>query len=81
MPGMATPAELAQLDALTGTDAEIAFLVLMVRHHRAGVQMAQAAVEHAARPEVRALAQSMIDGQAHEIRQMQQMHLARGVTA
>jgi uncharacterized protein (DUF305 family) len=67
MPGMATAAEIRRLRTSTGTAQEILFCQLMVRHHQAGVQMAKAAVEMAAQPEVRQLAQQMVDGQAYEI--------------
>ena len=43
MPGMATMTELDALAAARGHDAEVLFLQLMYRHHRGGVEMAQAA--------------------------------------
>jgi uncharacterized protein (DUF305 family) len=67
MPGMATPAQIRQLRSSTGTAQEILFCQLMIRHHRAGVQMAKAAVEMAAQPAVRQLAQQMVNGQNYEI--------------
>lgn len=67
MPGMASPEQLNQLRGLEGIQADILFLQLMITHHRSGVDMGQAAVEQAHRPEVRALAQSMVNAQALEI--------------
>jgi uncharacterized protein (DUF305 family) len=78
MPGMATQAELDQLAAATGTDAEILFLRLMIRHHQAGVEMAQSMLDRTYRPEVKTLAQTMISGQQSEITQMQDLLTARG---
>ncbi len=70
MPGMASPAELDQLRAATSTDSEILFLQLMITHHLAGVDMAQAAVELAEDPEVTRLAEAMVNGQRSEIELM-----------
>ena len=42
MPGMATPAQLAQLRAATGPAADRLFLTLMIAHHRGGIGMARA---------------------------------------
>ncbi len=78
MPGMATPEQLNQLRELRGREAEILFLQLMIRHHQSGVAMAQAAVERAQRPEVRGLAQSMVDAQLSEISLMQEMLQQKG---
>ena len=50
MPGMATPAQLAELKAATGVEAERIFLRLMIAHHTGGVAMAQAAVARGAHP-------------------------------
>jgi uncharacterized protein (DUF305 family) len=78
MPGMATPAELERLRQATGKAKEILFLQLMIRHHHAGVVMAEVAVERATRPEVRDLAQKIIDGQQGEIRVLTAFLLERG---
>lgn len=78
MPGMATPEQLNQLRELHGREAEILFLELMIRHHQSGVEMAQAAVDLAQRPEVRGLAQSMVDAQTSEIALMQEMLQQKG---
>lgn len=37
--GMATPAELADLDAATGTAADVLFLELMIEHHEGALRM------------------------------------------
>ena len=77
MPGMATPAQLDELEAATGVEAERIFLRLMIAHHAGGVAMAQAAVDDARTPEVRTLAGAIAAAQASEIRLLQQMLDAR----
>ncbi|WP_299169330.1 DUF305 domain-containing protein [uncultured Arthrobacter sp.] len=76
MPGMATPEEMAALAEATGQDAERLYLELMIDHHTAGVDMAQAGVELTEEPEVRELAQKMAASQATEIAAMEDL-LAR----
>lgn len=67
MPGMASLAEMDELDAVEGTDAEILYLQLMITHHVAGVQMARAAAEEAGDQQVVRLAEAMVAGQQSEI--------------
>ncbi len=67
MPGMASPEQLNQLRGLESEPADILFLQLMITHHLSGVDMARAALELAHRPEVHALAHSMLDAQTLEI--------------
>ncbi len=50
MPGMATPAQLAELKAASGVEAERIFLRLMIDHHTGGVAMAEAARGRRAHP-------------------------------
>src|SRR5262245_3650909 len=79
MPGMATKEQVAQPDALPkGQAAEILFLQLMVRHHEGGIQMAEGLLKLSDRPEVRTMAQSIVDGQGAEIKQMKDMLAQRG---
>ena len=78
MPGMAAPEQMNQLRELEGGEADILFLQLMITHHQSGVEMAQAALERAQRPEVRALAQAMVDAQVYEIAVMQGMLEEKG---
>ena len=78
MPGMATPEQLNQLRNLEGIEADALFLQLMIPHHRGGVAMGQAALARAQRPEVRALAQSIVDAQASEIALMQTLLQQKG---
>lgn len=73
MPGMATELELAELREANGRDAEVLWLELMIRHHRAGVEMARAALDLAEHPEVGQLATAIVTSQRSEIDIMQQL--------
>lgn len=78
MPGMATDSELDELAELPEDEAEILYLELMTVHHRAGVVMAQYAVDHATQDRVVDLAQAMVNAQDSEIDLMNDMLEARG---
>ena len=56
MPGMATDAELDELGAASGAEADDLFVELMVRHHEGGIDMAEYAAANASDAEVRAMA-------------------------
>ena len=71
MPGLASQADIDELAASTGEDADRLFVDLMTAHHQGGLHMAQYAAEQAAEPEVRQLATSMVTGQTGEISEMQ----------
>jgi uncharacterized protein (DUF305 family) len=73
MPGMATPAQMRQLQSMHGTALDIFFLQLMVHHHQGGVVMARFAAAHAQLAYVRNLAQAMVAAQSGEIVQMEQL--------
>jgi len=80
MPGMATRPQVSALSTLPIADAEVSFLQLMIAHHRAGVDMAQAALARTARPDVVRLATSIVNGQQAEITLMTDMLAKRGAT-
>jgi uncharacterized protein (DUF305 family) len=73
MPGMATPQEIADLSSLSGTEADIAFLNLMIPHHQAAIPMAQFALDNSDVPAVRDLARQILAAQEIEIANMQTM--------
>lgn len=73
MPGMATPDQILDLAQLSGLDADIAFLQLMIPHHQAAIPMAQAALDGSNVPAVRDLARQILAAQEVEIANMQQM--------
>jgi uncharacterized protein (DUF305 family) len=77
MPGMAGVAELTRLSRLTGRDAEILFLQLMIRHHRGGIDMAQAAYNGPLLEPVRRTALEMVQDQGNEIGLMTAMLTVR----
>ncbi|WP_062997382.1 DUF305 domain-containing protein [Nocardia mikamii] len=66
MPGMATMAELDQLSAARGRDAEVLFLQLMYRHHQGGIAMARAADQQIASGPVKEQARAMLVAQSQE---------------
>lgn len=78
MPGMASPTELQELSEASGQEAEILFLQLMLTHHIAGVEMADAALDLAEDADVLAAAQRMSVAQVGEIRLMNDMLIERG---
>lgn len=78
MPGMATDAQLTELTQARGARAERIYLQLMIPHHRAGVAMAKYAVDRAREPQVRRLAQSIVDSQTAELQVLTSMLQARG---
>ncbi|MFG1701603.1 DUF305 domain-containing protein [Nonomuraea sp. M3C6] len=78
MPGMATPQELTKLKEAQGTQAEVLFLQLMIRHHEGGVQMAQGLLKLSTRPEVVSMAQKIVQGQSGEIKLMTELLRQRG---
>jgi uncharacterized protein (DUF305 family) len=67
MPGMATEAQLDELQAATGPEADALFVELMAAHHEGGIHMAEFAAEHAHRADVRGLAERMAVNQRGEI--------------
>jgi len=78
MPGWVSRADLARLTAATGAEADRLFLQLMIPHHQGGVEMAAYAVEHAQRPQVVALARTVVTSQERELTALQDMLDARG---
>jgi uncharacterized protein (DUF305 family) len=78
MHGMASDEELRRLRAAQGTDAEILFLQLMIRHHEGGVLMARAVGGLSRRADVVAMAKSIDDTQRAEIVEMTEMLSKRG---
>jgi uncharacterized protein (DUF305 family) len=80
MPGMATPAQLAELERARGTAAERLFLTLMIAHHEGGIEMADAVLTTTEQPQVRRLATAIASSQRAEIEQMTELldRLPRG---
>ena len=73
MPGLATPAQVAELRALHGVEAERRFLELMIVHHQGAIEMADAALERTSTDVVVRFARSIAESQPAEIALMQRM--------
>lgn len=71
--GMMSADDMAALEAADGAAAGRLFLEQMVVHHEGAVEMAQATLDDAADPDVRTLAQQVIDDQSAEIAEMQEL--------
>lgn len=71
--GMMSAEDMANLEAANGADAARLFLEQMIVHHEGAVEMAQVAVENGEDPDVRALAQEVIDAQQIEIATMRDL--------
>ena len=70
MPGLATEANLDQLIAARGAEADQLFLRLMIAHHEGGLHMAEYAASHAATADTRDFAAALVRNQRDEITEM-----------
>ena len=57
--------------AATGTNVDQAYIAKMIEHQRGAVAMAEVALKESRDPEVRRMAQAVIDAQTREIAEMQ----------
>lgn len=80
MPGMATPAQMDQLEATHGTQLDVLFLQLMIHHHQGGAPMARYAAQHASKDYVRTLAGHMLANQTTETVEMSRLLTSLGGT-
>jgi uncharacterized protein (DUF305 family) len=78
MPGLATPAQIDQLTASSGLEAERLFLTLMIAHHRGAVEMAEALQPRTTNATALAFASAVIASQQAEIDLMTRMLDDRG---
>jgi uncharacterized protein (DUF305 family) len=78
MPGYASDEDMAKLATLSGEEAEIFYLQLMIEHHQGGVEMAEALLARSDNPVVTPLAQSIVTFQSSGIVDMTAMLEARG---
>jgi uncharacterized protein (DUF305 family) len=81
MPGMATPDQLAQLDAARGPAFDALFLELMIAHHRGALTMVDQLYDAGAglEPAVDGFAREVEADQTIEIARMADMQPARGL--
>lgn len=61
---------MSKLDGKTGEEFDEAFIEEMIVHHEGAVEMAEAALKHAKRPELIELAKAIIEAQNKEIEMM-----------
>lgn len=73
MPGMATQEEINRLSELPSREADKRFLELMIPHHRAALDMAEAVLERTGQPEVVGLATAIKNSQESETAAMEEM--------
>lgn len=73
MPGLATPEQIAELESLTGVEAERKFLELMIAHHQGAIEMGEAVLDRSTNSTVRAFATSVVKSQDSEIDLMNAM--------
>ena len=78
MPGMATPKQINTLRNASPEKAEEQFLELMIPHHKAALDMSDAALARTDRPEVQRLATAIKNSQQNEIKVMQDLLEKRG---
>ncbi len=71
--GMMSEEDMQALEDADGADASRLFLQQMIVHHEGAVEMAETEVAEGQHPEVVALAQQVIDAQAAEIAEMEQL--------
>lgn len=71
--GMMSEDDMTALENADATEASRLFLEQMIMHHEGAVDMARTALEDAQNPEVRVLAQQVIDDQTVEIATMQDL--------
>nr|WP_202502219.1 DUF305 domain-containing protein [Streptomyces sp. SID5785] len=78
MPGMATNTQLDALRADRGKRAEVAYLRLMIAHHKGGVHMAEGCAKRCEVKAERRLARGMVESQQSEIGLMTDLLRERG---
>lgn len=71
MDGMMTAEQMTHLESLSGDAFDREWITLMIAHHRGAVAMAQTELDKGENPEMRGLAQEIIDSQQAEITEME----------
>ena len=79
MPGMASPKDLALLQQAPPEEADAQFLRLMIPHHQAAVEMAEAALDLSNQPEITRFARRTVTTQQAEINGMQALLQRKGL--
>ena len=68
----------AMEQGMMNEDADVAFACGMIAHHQGAIDMAQVLLDHGDDPQMRALAQEIMDAQIGEIQQMTQWLVKQG---
>jgi uncharacterized protein (DUF305 family) len=72
MPGTMSEADMSRLMDLQDAEFDLAFVEMMTNHHQGAIDMARTELKDGSLPEVKQLAQQIIDDQQEEIDQLQQ---------
>ncbi|WP_428963807.1 DUF305 domain-containing protein [Micromonospora fluostatini] len=67
MPGMATPEQMARLEAAQGRELDVLFLELMITHHTGGIHMIDGVLGNSDEPDVVRTAQTMKNTQQSDL--------------
>ncbi|MGZ4675840.1 MAG: DUF305 domain-containing protein [Acidimicrobiia bacterium] len=81
MMGLATKQQMTELGTARGSALGDLFTKLMIRHHEAGVQMAEYAAQKATTSTVKQWAKAMADGQRGEIAELNRWRVQHGLAA
>ena len=71
--GMMTEADMQKLSDAKGDEFNRMWLTMMIQHHKGAIQMAQEVLQTTSNPEVKQMAEAIVDGQKKEIATMQGM--------
>jgi uncharacterized protein (DUF305 family) len=71
MPGMISEADMRQLMIVKNRDFDLLFVDMMTAHHQGAIEMATTELRDGSLPEVKRLAQQIIDAQQGEIDQLE----------
>ncbi|MGE9807145.1 DUF305 domain-containing protein [Janibacter sp. G1551] len=71
--GMMTEADMQKLSGATGEDFNRMWVTMMIEHHEGAVDMAEGVLQTTSNPEVKQMAQAIVDGQKKEIATMKGM--------
>jgi uncharacterized protein (DUF305 family) len=71
--GMMSQADMGKLAKAKGVEFDRMYLQMMIAHHQGAVTMAQQVLDTTSNPQVRQLAQAIVDGQTKEIDTMQKL--------
>lgn len=72
-PGMMSAAQMADLESKSGAEFDRMWLTMMIAHHEGAVTMSEQELTQGENAQVKALAQEIINAQAKEIAEMQEM--------